>query len=241
MSFPAEGINLFLMNIYGGFGLDAGAACSAYLGLASGLPQAGNPPYTVADFLAFYPQFFGPAQSVAGTVTEGSATISGIASTAGLQAGQLVTGQFPAGTVIVSTTADTITASNPALADDTTVSVYSSAPIPVAVIQAYLNLAYASLMSSRWREMWAMAMGWYIAHFLTLYAQSMAGVGATLDQIAAKGLELGIAVSQSAGAVSYTQQNLAGLESWGAWAKTAFGTQLVTHAQMLGAGMIYIR
>ena len=102
MPFPADGIQLFFMQIYGGFGYDGSAAASAYLGLASGIPQAGNPPYTLFDFLAMHPQFFGPATSLAGTVTTGSNQVTGIQSTAGLQPGQLAGRQFPTGTILTS-------------------------------------------------------------------------------------------------------------------------------------------
>lgn len=71
MAFPGEGLDLFYMEIFGGFGYDA--ACSSFLNLAAGIPQTGNPPYTVADFQGFYPQFFGPGTTVTGTITSGCA------------------------------------------------------------------------------------------------------------------------------------------------------------------------
>lgn len=241
MPFPGDGLDLLYMEIYGGFGYDWSAACSAFSGLAAGIPQTGNPAYTVSDFLSFYPQFFGPATTITGTVTSGSATITGISSTTGIQPGQLVSGAFPGGTVVLSVASTTVTLSNPATANAASVLIYEAPPIPLAVIQAYLNLAYASLMSSRWRELWVIAMGWYIAHFLTLYAQSMGNASSTPGQIAAQGLEQGLAVSKSAGPLSQTQQHLTALESWGAWAKTSFGTQLISQAQVMGAGAVYFR
>ena len=89
--------------------------------------------------------------------------------------------------------------------------------------------------------MWPIAMGWYIGHFLTLYMQAAGNVNSTPGQIAAQGLEQGITASQSAGSVSFSQENLVYLQSWGAWTKTAFGTQLISQAQVAGAGAIYIR
>lgn len=241
MPYPGEGLDLFFMQIYGGFGYDWSAACGTFLGLATGRPQTGNPPYTISDFLAFYPQFFGPSTSITGTVSAGSNVVTGVTSTADIQPGQLVGSQFPSGTVVASTTSDSVTVSSPASADASAVTICTAPPVPLAVIQAYLNLAYASLMSSRWRELWIIAIGWYIAHFVTLYLQSMGNVNSTPGQIAAQGLEQGITVSQSAGGVSFTQENLTGLQSWGAWAKTSFGTLLVSQAQVIGAGMIYVR
>lgn len=240
MPFPSEGIELFYMEIYGGFGYDWSAACSGYLGLATGLPQAGNPPYTLSDFLSFYPQFFGPATSVAGTVAQGSPTVTGIASTTGIQAGMLISGPFPGGTVVISTTSTTVTLSNNALANDTSIAVYEAPPVPLAVIQSYLNLAYAALMSSRWREMWTMGMGWYIAHFLTLYLQSMGNASSTPGQIAANGIARGVRVSKAVDGVSATNQAL-DFSEWGAWALTIFGQQLITQARVVGGGAIYVR
>lgn len=240
MPFPAEGIDLFFMEIYGGFGYSWGGWSSAYLGLASGLPQAGNPPYTVANFQSMYPQFFGPGTSIAGTVTANSPTISGVASTVGIAAGQLVSGQFPAGTVVQSVTGDSITASTNATGNDTGVTVFEAPTVPLAVIQSYLNLAYAALMWSRWRETWTLAMGWYIAHFLTLYLQSAGSPTNTAGQIAAQGLARGIRVSKAVDGVSASNIAL-DFGEWGAWALTIFGQQLITQARVIGAGAIYIR
>ncbi|KAA6459643.1 DUF4054 domain-containing protein [Acidobacteria bacterium AB60] len=170
MGYPGEGIDLFFMDIFGGFGYDIAAGPN--LCLASGATQPGNPAYAVTDLLTFYPQFTN---------------------------------------------------------------------VPQAVIQAYINVATASLMSSRWREQWPIAMALYVAHFLTLYAQSAGDASTPLGAVAAKGLETGIIISQSAGPVSFSAQTITGLESWGAWTKTTFGTQLATMAQVVGAGMIYIR
>lgn len=240
MGFPAEGIDLFYMGIYGGFGFDWSASCGAYLGLATGLPQAGNPPYTISDFAAFYPQFFGTSTPVAGTIANGSNVITGV-SAGGVQQGQLVSGPFPNGTVVTGVASTSVTVSNPATANAVTFSVYMTPPVPLAVIQAFLNLAYASLMSSRWREMWPIAMAWYIAHFVTLYLQSAGNPGSTPGQIAVQGLEQGLTASKTVGPVSYTQENLVALQSWGAWTKTTYGTQLISQAQVVGAGAIYVR
>lgn len=240
MAYPAAGIDLFFMEIYGGFGFDR-SALGAYLGLATGRTQTGNPPFNVSGFKAFYPQFFGPGTSIPGTVTVGSNTITAIASTTGIEPGQLVSGPFPGGTVVTEVTSDSVTVSNLALSNASAVNIFMTPPVPLFVVQAYLNLANASLMSSRWREMWPIAMGWYIAHFLTLYLQASGNVNSTPGQIAAQGLEQGITASQSAGSVSFTQENLVALQSWGAWTKTAFGTQLISQAQVVGAGAVYIR
>ena len=110
-------LTLFYMSIYGGFGYDYCAAGLAFQGLAAGIPQTGNPPYTVNDFLAMYPKFYGPGTDVAGTLSSGSPTITGVSSTTGILAGQLVTGTgIPVGTVVSSTSSTTVTLSQNATA-----------------------------------------------------------------------------------------------------------------------------
>lgn len=302
----------FYMLIYGGYGYSFSAGCAAYLGLAAGVPQAGNPPYTIADFLALHPKFQGPAIMTA-AVLNGTTAVTGVPNSAGFQLGNLVAGTgIQGGTVLtgvtttpidatgdvtqgqylvanVSTTAGMIAGqpiagpgiggcttissvlgpnslmlSQPATASGTgvglmvtssaltlslaatisgnvTLAVYSAPPIAPAVIQVFLNLAYASLMSSRWREAWSIAMGLYISHFLTLYLQSDVVGNNTPSQIVAAGLSRGILVSKSADGISAGLQPIAGLEAWGAWTTTTYGTQLATMARAVGAGPIYVR
>lgn len=302
-------LTLFYMSIYGGFGF-SGAACFAYLELATGRTQAGNPAYTIADFLAMYPKFSGPATPTAavlnsttavlvpdstgmeqgdvvmgsgiqggtvimelvtapvaftGDLTEGANGVLNVSSTAGLMIGQPISGLGIAPcttiaaigtdtlqlsknaiadgtTVALTATSSTLTLSLPAtLTGDVTLYVYEAAPVAPAVIQVFLNLANASLMSSRWRETWPVAMGWYIAHFLTLYLQSDGIVSTSPGQIANSGLQRGLLVSKSADGLSAGFQSLTGLDSWGSWQLTSYGVQLATFARVLGAGATYIR
>jgi hypothetical protein len=67
-----------------------------------------------------------------------------------------------------------VTMNNDALANSTnaTLQVYQSPPIPIGVLYTYLKLANASLVQARWQEQWYVAMGWFIAHYATLYARS---------------------------------------------------------------------
>lgn len=236
-------LTLFYMSIYGGFGYDYCALGNAFQGLAAGIPQTGNPPFTVNDFLAMYPKFYGKPTSVGGTLTATSALVTGVASTNGVLAGQLVTGSgIPNGTIVLSTTSNTITLSQAVNASGSlNLSIYESQIVALAVIQLFLNLAYASLMQSRWRETWQIAMGWYIAHFLTLYVQSEGAANTTAGQIVANGLERGILVSKAVGEVSAGLQALESLGEWAAWTKTTYGTQLATFARVVGCGPIYVR
>ena len=239
-------LSLFYMDIYGGFGLDWPGWSSAYLGLASGLPQAGNPSYTLADFLALFPKFFGPATYVSGTFTSGTNQVTNIGAVAValIQPGMLITSSsLPSNTIVVATdpTAGSITVSNQATANGTVMAVYETAPVPMAIIQTFINLATAALMSSRWREMWAVAMGWYVAHFVTMYLRSEETGAVTAAQVAQSGIERGLITSKSAGDVSAGIQHLDALGTWAAWTETTYGTQLATFARSLGGGMIFVR
>lgn len=240
MSFPD--LTLFYMSIYGGFGLDWGGLQGACAGLASGISQAGNPPYTASDFLAMYPGFFGLASQVTGAVTSGSNTIT-IADTTGIQVGQLIGGQgISSGAMVTAVNPNvSITISAIATANGTAVFIFESPVVPLAIVQAYLNLATASLMSSRWREAWPIAMSLYIAHWLTLYLQTTANPTPSAAQAVTQGLQRGIAVSKAVGDTSIGLQALTGLEEWGAWAQTEFGLLLITMARAVGSGPIYIR
>ena len=244
MPFPTQGIDQFYMLIYGYDGWqNFGCQSGAYLGLASGIPQTGNPPYTVNDFLAIYPKFFGAATLVSGTLTSGSNEITVDSTAQGLAAGQLVTCQgLNAGTVINSVTMPTITVSSDATESGAvTLAVYEAPLVPLAVIQLYLNLAYVSLMQSRWRESWQLGMALYIAHYLTLWCQTEGNAQTTANQIVANSLQAGITVSQGADGVSQGLQVLTKLENWAAWTLTQYGVQLATIARVVGAGPAYFR
>ena len=252
-AFPTQNIDLFYMVIYGGFGYSGcgdwgyggywGCNCSAYLGIAAGIPQTGNPPYYINNFLGMYPKFFGPPTIVMGTLVEGQSNIT-IDSTAGLNAGQLIVGQaLNLGTVIQVVNSDSsIGISSPAIASAIQqLLIYEAPVVPLAVIQVYLNMAFASLMQSRWREQWYLGMALYIAHYCTLYAQTDGNPQATASQIVANSLQAGVTISQSADGVAQGLEALKGFDNWGTWALTQYGVQLATLARVIGAGAAYWR
>lgn len=246
MAFPAEGVQLFYMGIYGGFGMDPGYAADAFLSLATGRVLGSNPPYGVSDFLAIYPKFFGPATTVNGTLSAGSPIITSPSSTTGAAAGQLITGPgIPAPSLVLSvaigqTPSITITA-DATESGAVAASIYQAPMIPLAVLQVYVNLAQASILQPRWREMWPLAMALYIAHYATLWMQAETGPNCTAAQVATSGLQQGIMLSQAAGDVSATTQPVQGFDDWGSLNLTQYGIQLASWAQVIGAGMIYIR
>lgn len=252
-AFPCQDINLFYMTIYGGYGFDGcggwgyggqwGCQCAAYLGVASGLPQTGNPPYTVNDFLAIYPKFLGPATQVPATLTANSQTITLDSSATGLLPGQLVAGSgIPAGAVLTTVTLPTATISSAATSSGAiTLSVYESPLVPLTVIQIYLNIAFVSLMQSRWREQWQLGMALYIAHYLTLWLETEGNTQTTATQIVANSLQAGITISQGADGVNQGLKVLESLDNWAAWTLTQYGVQLATIARVVGSGPVYWR
>lgn len=134
-----------------------------------------NPPYYLDDFLSVYPKFFGVPTSVASTTIAAGSSVIAVADTIGLGYGQFLQGGGLAkGTVITGLGTGSITVNQPALADGVGIilQVYEKPPVPTAVVQLYINLALASLVQARWEDSWFIAMAWFVAHYLTLYAKS---------------------------------------------------------------------
>lgn len=166
--------NGWLQNVWGS-GAAFETVCSQFYG-ATNLVFGQNPPYFLDDFRAIYPKFFGLPTALSGcSAVIGTDQVT-VPSTAGLDYGQFVqaAGTFPKGTVIINIGANTITLNNNAIVSNSglTLMVFEASPIPTGVLLMYLNLAYASLVQARWQEQWFVAMGWFIAHYCTLYARS---------------------------------------------------------------------
>lgn len=243
MAFPD--ICAFYDDLYGTAGIDLQGLTLLQCSGATGMVFSGNPSYTATDFAAMYPKFLGtPSSFTSVTVASGSVTVTGfIGATADL-IGQLVSSRaFPNGTIVSAVSSDgtVVTMSNPATLSVTGLSVYTSPPAPLAVINTYIMLAAASIMQARYQDSWTVAMAYFIAHYLTLYLQTESvGPGATAAQIASSGLYQGILVHQSAGDVSATTQTLSRMEDWGAWQLTQYGVLLITLAQSIAAGPVWV-
>ncbi len=157
-----------------GAGSEFGVICGDFYN-ATNLVFGQNPPYYLDDFRSIYPKFFGPPTAVSGCATVVGSNVVTVPSTNGMDFGQFVqSSALPPGTLVTDLSATTITLNNAATTSSTnaTLLVFEAAPIPTGVIVLYLNLAYASLVSARWQEQWYVAMGWFIAHYCTLYAKS---------------------------------------------------------------------
>lgn len=233
--------NAYLLEIWGYPGDVSGWLASD----ATNIVVGGNPPYTFSDFLAMYPKFFGAPTVVNGTLDGSTATVTALGSTNNLTAGQLVTGTgVPEGTLILSvnTGANSMVLSNATTVAGAAVqlTVYTAPVMPLLAMQAYINLALASLMCARWLDMWPMAMALYIAHYCTLYLRSEGNAGTTAGSIAASGLARGIQVSQTAGPVSGSVELVQGFEDWGTYNETEYGKQFATFAKAIGSGPMLV-
>ena len=112
-----------------------------------------------------------------------------------------------------------------------------------SIANMYIALAHTVVKEARWRSQWKLAMGLFIAHFLTLYLQSLADATSTAAQVVAAGQARGLMTSKSAGDVSVSYDISAitqGLNSWAGWNTTAFGVQYATLAKIVGKGGMYV-
>ncbi len=167
--------NAWLQTAWGA-GAEFGVVCGSFYA-ATNLVFGQNPPYYLDDFRSIYPKFFGLGASVSGCgSTVGTNVITLPVGTTGIDYGQFLQapGVFPKGTVITDIGVNTITVNTNAVVTsaNVTLKIYEASPIPTGVILMYLNLAYDSLVQARWQEEWFVAMGWFIAHYCTLYAKS---------------------------------------------------------------------
>ena len=210
---------------------------------ASNVVIGNNPPYTIQDFLAFYPKWGGTPANLQATTTTGSAVLTGTSSTQGIAVGNPVAGPgIPDGTFITAVSTNNVTLSNNATASASpiVVTVWNAPLVPFTVILSYIYLASASLVQARWNEMWAFAMALFVAHFLTLYAQADGNPNSTVGQAAAQGASTGVTVAKSVGDVSVSYQPFEALSNWAAWNMTSYGQQLATQARVIGSGPMMV-
>lgn len=101
------------------------------------------------------------------------------------------------------------------------------------VMEAWLQIAHASLIEARWGSYWRIGMGLFIAHHLTLLENPK-----TAETIEG-GLSRGVASSKSVTdmSISYDVASIAAeCAGWGTYGQTTYGQQLVQFAKLVGKG-----
>ncbi|GED71179.1 hypothetical protein BRE01_48810 [Brevibacillus reuszeri] len=143
------------------------------------------------------------------------------------------------------------TGSNPTFAFEDFIAVYpqfgpnaeGAYVIPQLVVQMYIDLASASIQEARWHSYWTVAMGWFIAHFCTLYLQGTADPNSGAAGVLKAGQTRGLATSKSVADVSVSTDYSAiaqDLDGWAAWKLTIYGQQLATIGRIVGKGGMYV-
>lgn len=113
--------------------------------------------------------------------------------------------------------------------------------VPQAVIQSFIDMANACIQQKRWHSMWKMAMGWFVAHFCTLYLQTSADPNSGAATVFEAGRAQGVITGESVGDISYSvDTNIASIDGWAAWNLTAFGQQLATMGKLAGKGGMFV-
>lgn len=115
--------------------------------------------------------------------------------------------------------------------------------VPQAITQMYVNLANECIKQARWNSYWEQAMGWFIAHFCTLYLQGTSnpnsGAAGVLKAGQTRGLESSVSVGDVSVSTDYSVVAV-GIDGWAAWKLTIYGTQLATIGRLVGKGNMYI-
>ncbi|EKQ56273.1 MULTISPECIES: DUF4054 domain-containing protein [unclassified Clostridium] len=115
--------------------------------------------------------------------------------------------------------------------------------VPQEISQVFLDLAHASIKETRWHKSWRIAMGWFMAHFLTIYLQGIAdpdsGAAVVLKAGQAQGLQTSVSVGDVSVSTDYTTIANS-INGWAAWKLTSYGTQLANIGKLLGKGGMYV-
>jgi hypothetical protein len=111
------------------------------------------------------------------------------------------------------------------------------------IVQMYLDLANACINKERWRTGWKVGMGLFIAHFCTLYVQSLSSADDGIDGITKAGQPLGLQTSISVGDVSASTDysiTMSDVSGYANWKSTKYGQQIIQLARLYGKGGMLI-
>lgn len=119
--------------------------------------------------------------------------------------------------------------------------------VPTGMLDSFLAMANDIVSPSRWGAQWRLAVGLFVAHYATMYLNTIKNNpdGATsIAAAAASGQMFGVVTSASLGdaSVSYDTSAATNLTTnWGQWNLTAYGQQYASLAKMMCMGGCYIQ
>ena len=153
---------------------------------------------------------------------------------------------------ITATASNVLPGTNPSYAMSDFIAVYpqygpdadDNYLVPTIILQMYIDLANACVKQARYRSYWPICMGFFLAHFATLYLQGTANSGSPAEQVIEAGRAQGLTTSESVDGVSVSTDYstiAASLSGWAAWNLTGYGQQFATIAKMVGMGGMYVR
>lgn len=111
------------------------------------------------------------------------------------------------------------------------------------ILAQFIAMATAVVKKTRWHEQWEFGMNLFVAHFTTLYLQTLSGACAGSAGVIAAAQAKGLQTSKSVGdvSVSYDPNVVTDdLEGWAQWKLTAYGIQYASLAKLLGKAGSYI-
>lgn len=134
------------------------------------------------------------------------------------------------------------TTDNPEYTSDNFLRAYPQfSMIDINIVDAWVGIAHQCVKYSLWDKTWELGMGLFIAHFLTLYQQTIEeDLG---NPVLSKGLSKGLITSESVGgmSVSYDLGSFTSeFDGWGTFKQTIFGQQYVHFLQMMGGFLVLV-
>lgn len=243
LNYPMPNLTAYLEQWWGGSWTSYGW-CNAFT-IAANIFTGGNPAWGLNEFFSMYPKFGGtPVYFVGSTVLDSDVITLSKTAPPELTAGLYIsdTEVIPPATRVVSVSGLSVTLDNSALGDMPNVNflIYPNPVLPLPVLLAFASFSNACINYNRWLDCWYIGISLFMAHYCTLYLRSEGNPGSTAGQIAASGLEKGTLITKLAGDVSAGLQLPKGLEDWGAYAETSYGSQLATLGKIVGWGPMWI-
>ena len=134
------------------------------------------------------------------------------------------------------------TTDNPEYTSDNFLRAYPQfSMLDTSVVDAWVGIAHQCVKYSLWDKTWELGMGLFIAHFLTLYQQTIEED--LVNPVLSKGLSKGLITSESVGgmSVSYDLGSFTNeFDGWGTFKQTIFGQQYVHFLQMMGGFFVLV-